>query len=125
MPLTLVTGIGIPPSMPGYSAGSSLLNFNAGLYKLEEISMWSMARQPYQIIDDMFGRLIPSNEPFLVVYLSGSFQVQAIERTDPPDEQVHRQHRGDQFGHVRGPGVFARITRSGGLPGGWSVRSAW
>ena len=25
-----------------------------------------MTRQPYQIIDDMFGRLIPSNEPFLV-----------------------------------------------------------
>ena len=64
--------------MPGYSAGSSLLTFNAGLYKLEEISIWSMTRQPYQIIDDMFGRLIPSNEPFLVVYLSGSFQVAAI-----------------------------------------------
>ena len=76
MPLTLVTS-GIPPSMPGYSGGSSLLNFNAGAYKLEEISIWTMTRQPYQIIDDMFGRLIPSNEPFLVVYLSGSFQVQA------------------------------------------------
>ena len=76
MPLTLVKS-GIPPSMPIYSAGSSLLNFNAGPYKLEEISIWTMTRQPYQIVDDMFGRLIPSNEPFLVVYLSGSFQVQA------------------------------------------------
>ena len=76
MPLTLVTS-GYPTSMAPYSSGTSLLNFNAGPYKLEEISMWSMARQPYQVIDDMFGRLVPSNEPFLVVYLSGSFQVQA------------------------------------------------
>jgi transposase-like protein len=37
-----------------------------------------MARQQYQIIDDMFGRLIPTNEPFLTVYLSGSFLAQAI-----------------------------------------------
>lgn len=78
MPLTLVSGSDIPSSMPAYSAGSSLLKFNAGTYRLEEISMWSMCRQPYQVIDDMFGRLIPSNEPFLVVYLSGSFQVQAM-----------------------------------------------
>ena len=71
MSLALVTGGAIPSSMTGYTAGSSLLNFNAGLYKLEEISIWSMTRQPYQIIDDMFGRLIPSNEPFLrVLYLS-------------------------------------------------------
>ena len=77
MPLILVTGTP-PPSMTGYSAGSSLLSFNAGLYRLEEISIWSMVRQPYQVIDDMFGRLVPTNEPFLVVYLSGSFLVQAI-----------------------------------------------
>jgi hypothetical protein len=76
MPLALVSS-GIPASMPAYSAGSSFLMFNAGVYKLEEISMWTMARPPYQIIDDMFGRLVPSNEPFLVLYLSGSFQVQA------------------------------------------------
>ena len=37
-----------------------------------------MARQQYQIIDDMFGRLIPTNKPFLTVYLSGSFLAQAI-----------------------------------------------
>ena len=57
---------------------ASELTFNAGLYRLAEISMWSMVRQPYQIVDDMFGRLIPTNEPFLVIYLSGSFQVQEI-----------------------------------------------
>ena len=76
MPLSLVTA-NIPSSMPVYASGSPLLDFNAGPYKLEEISVWTMTRQPYQIIDDMFGRLVPSNEPFLVVYLSGSFQVQA------------------------------------------------
>jgi hypothetical protein len=78
MPLTLVTGADVPSSISGYSGGSPLLNFNAGLYKLEEISMWRMVRQPYQVIDDMFGRLVPSNEPFLIVYLSGSFLVQTI-----------------------------------------------
>ena len=41
MPLTLVTGGEIPPSMQsGYTAGSSLLNFNAGFYKIQEISVW-------------------------------------------------------------------------------------
>ena len=35
-----------------------------------------MTRQPYQIIDDMFGRLVISNQPFLTLYLSGSFQIQ-------------------------------------------------
>ena len=78
IPLNLVTGAAVPASVAGYAAGSSLLNFNAGLYRLEEISMWQMVRQPYQVIDDMFGRLIPTNEPFLIIYLSGSFQVQAI-----------------------------------------------
>ena len=52
--------------MTGYTAGNRQLAFNAGLYRLAEISLWSMARQQYQIIDDMFGRLIPTNEPFLV-----------------------------------------------------------
>ncbi|MBS1854108.1 MAG: hypothetical protein JST11_01990 [Acidobacteria bacterium] len=65
----------IPDSMSGHQKGSSLLNFNAGLYKLEEISMWQMIRQPYQVIEDMFGRLISSNEPFLIVYLSGEFDL--------------------------------------------------
>lgn len=59
--------------MTGYVSGSSWLNFNAGLYKLCEISMWNMCRQQYQIMDDMFGRLIPSNEPSLAVYMSASF----------------------------------------------------
>ena len=78
MTLSLVTGTGVPSSMTGYTPGDVELTFNAGLYRLAEISMWRMIRQPYQIIDDMFGRLVPSNEPFLIVYLSGSFQVQAI-----------------------------------------------
>ena len=57
--------------------GASSLSFNCETYKLQEISFWSMARQQYQIIDDMFGQLIPSNEPFLSIYLPGSFQVDA------------------------------------------------
>ena len=32
----------------------SWLDINAGRYKIQEISIWQMARQPYQIIDDMF-----------------------------------------------------------------------
>ena len=77
-----------------------LLIFNAGVYKLEEISMWRMARQQYQIIDDMFGRLIPSNEPFLVVYLSGSFEFRRSPRRARaqsavlPMNKLHRQCRG-------------------------------
>ena len=81
MNLTLVPA---PPFMPDYSAGSSLLNFNAGLYRLQELSFWSMARQAYQIIDDMFGRLVVSNEPFLTVYLSGSFTVPPSALTPNP-----------------------------------------
>ena len=76
--MTLQLASNVPVSMAGYTSGTSLLNFNAGLYKLEEISIWSMARQPYQIIDDMFGRLVPTNEPFLVVYLPGSFLVPTV-----------------------------------------------
>ncbi|HVH76575.1 MAG TPA: hypothetical protein VM755_16790 [Stellaceae bacterium] len=68
----------IPPSMSDYVPGSPLLLFDAWIYRLQEISMWSMTRQPYQVVDDMFGRLVASNEPFLTVYLSGSFEVQAI-----------------------------------------------
>lgn len=78
MTLSLITGAQVPSSMTGFTAGNLELTFNAGLYRLAEISMWRMARQQYQIVDDMFGRLIPSNEPFLILYLSGSFLVQAI-----------------------------------------------
>ena len=87
LPLTLVPSGNAPSSMTGYTAGASLLNFNAGLYKLQEISIWQMARQAYQIIDDMFGQLIPSNEPTLVVYLNGSFVAPALNAspaTQPP-----------------------------------------
>ncbi|HEY2915098.1 MAG TPA: hypothetical protein VGK21_17150 [Candidatus Angelobacter sp.] len=42
---------------------------------MAEVSVWSMPRQQYQIVEDLFGRLIPTNQPFLVVYLSGSFLV--------------------------------------------------
>ena len=79
MTLSLVTDKTIiPPSMGGYTGGSAYLIFNAGTYKLEEISIWQMVRQPYQILDDMFGRLMPSNEPFLAVYLSGEFALSSI-----------------------------------------------
>lgn len=78
MTLSLVTGGDVPASMTGFSAGNVQLNFNAGAYRLAEISLWRMIRQQYQVVDDMFGRLIPTNEPFLALYLSGSFMVQAI-----------------------------------------------
>lgn len=78
IPLRLISGASAPSSLTGYGGGFSYLNFNAGLYKLQEISMWRMPRQPYQVIDDMFGRLIPSNEPSLILYLGGSFPAQAI-----------------------------------------------
>ncbi len=78
MALSLVTGAAVPSSMTGFTAGSPELSFNAGHYRLAEIGMWRMIRQQFQVVDDMFGRLIPTNEPFLIVYLSGSFQVQAI-----------------------------------------------
>ena len=79
IPLTLVTDKkDIPASMAGWQKGSSMLNFNAGLYRLEEISMWQMVRQPCQVIDDMFGRLVATNEPFLILYLSGEFDLQKI-----------------------------------------------
>jgi hypothetical protein len=87
MPLAVVSGQGsdvAPPSVVPYSGGFSLLQFDAGPCKLEEISMWSMARQPYQVIDDMFGRLVPTNEPFLSLYLSGSFQIPSKIPSNPP-----------------------------------------
>ena len=76
--------LSVVPSTVPYSGGFSLLSFNAGICKLEEISMWTMARQQYQVMNDMFGRLIPSNEPFLSVYLSGSFQIPSTAPTNPP-----------------------------------------
>jgi hypothetical protein len=60
-------------------SGTNSLTFNAGsTYRIQEISFWSMARQAYQAIGDMFGQLIPSNEPFLPLYLPGSFSVDAV-----------------------------------------------
>ncbi len=62
---------------PGAPA-PNVLSFNAGSsYRIQEISLWSMARQAYQVISDMFGQLIASNEPFLTLYLPGSFAVDA------------------------------------------------
>ena len=75
---TLVAGADVPPSMTGYTAGQPELTFNGGLYRLAEIAVWQRQRQQHQVVDDMFGRLVPTNEPYLAVYLSGSFLVQAI-----------------------------------------------
>jgi hypothetical protein len=59
-------------------SGWNYLTFNAGsTYRIQEISFWNMARQAYQVISDMFGQLIPSNEPFLTLYMPGSFSVDA------------------------------------------------
>jgi hypothetical protein len=72
-PVDLVLPHGGSSSPPG----GNLLRFNAGDYRIQEISFWNMTRQPYQIIADMFGQLIPSNEPFLTLYVPGSFSVTA------------------------------------------------
>jgi hypothetical protein len=59
-------------------SGFNYLSFNASAtYRIQEISLWSMARQAYQVLSDMFGQLIPSNEPFLTLYMPGSFSVDA------------------------------------------------
>jgi hypothetical protein len=73
MTLTLATDASVTSNMASYSKGWSELSFNAGEYRLEEISLWSMSRAQYQIQDDMFGRLVASSEPFLTVYLSAQF----------------------------------------------------
>jgi hypothetical protein len=80
MPLTLASGAD-REEMPPYNAGTSLLLFNAGPYRLEEISIWNMCRAQYQVLDDMFGRLVPDNEPYLSVYLSGA---STLPETPPP-----------------------------------------
>ena len=59
-------------------SGFNYLCFNAGSsYRIQEVSFWSMARQAYQVLSDMFGQLIPDNEPFLTLYMPGSFSVSA------------------------------------------------
>lgn len=75
VPLALVTNGSADSQMPAYQPGSPLLAFRAGDYRLEEIAIWSMCRAQYQVLDDMFGRLLPENEPFLSVYLSGEFSL--------------------------------------------------
>jgi hypothetical protein len=74
MTLSLASGSDVQSEMPAYSPGSSLLAFYAGPNSLEEISLWSMSRAQYQILDDMFGRLVVP-QAFLSVYLSGSFSL--------------------------------------------------
>ena len=66
-----------PPATAGTYQGATALTFNAGTYLIQEISVWSMTRQEYQVVSDMFGQLIVSNEPFLALYLPGSFWVDA------------------------------------------------
>jgi hypothetical protein len=75
VPFTLITS-NIPSSLTPYSPGAPMLTFNAGLYKLQELAMWNMARQSYQVLDDMFGQLIAANEPLLSLYLTSSYTVQ-------------------------------------------------
>ena len=73
-PVNLVLPLPVSSSGPG----GNLLSFNAGDYRIQEISFWSMARQAYQIIADMFGQLIPDNQPALTLYIPGSFSVTAV-----------------------------------------------
>jgi hypothetical protein len=79
VPFDLITS-NIPASITSYSPGTPTLTFNAGLYKLQELAMWNMARQAYQVMDDMFGQLIPLNEPLLSLYLTSSH----VMPDDPP-----------------------------------------
>jgi hypothetical protein len=72
-PVTLALQSTSAPSPTGWN----YLTFNAGAYRIQEISFWNMARPQYQVISDMFGQLIPSNELFLALYLPGSFSVEA------------------------------------------------
>lgn len=59
--------------------GASSLTLNTDQnVRLQEISVWQDTRQNYQIIDDMFGRLVTTNEPTLLIYLSGSITAQNI-----------------------------------------------
>ena len=68
MPLTFWVQDPVPKRLDG-----PRLEFNAGFYKLSEISMWNTARQQFQILNDMFGRLIVDRSPGLAVYLRGIF----------------------------------------------------
>ncbi len=72
VPMQLIT-TGIPSSITTYKQGTPTLTFNAGLYKLQELAMWNMARQQYQVMDDMFGQLITASEPLLSLYLTSSY----------------------------------------------------
>jgi hypothetical protein len=72
LPFKLIT-TNIPSSITAYSPSGPSLSFNAGVYKLQELAMWNMARQSYQVADDMFGQLIPPNEPYLSLYLTSSY----------------------------------------------------
>ena len=70
MDLAIVTDAATAPS-----SGTSFMVIDAGIYRIQEISFWNMVRQPYQVIDDMFGQLVVTNEPFLTLYIPGSFEV--------------------------------------------------
>ena len=90
--------------------------------------MWQMVRQPYQVIDDMFGRLVASNEPFLAIYLSGSFDVTTITPQTrrpavPADEQLHRQHAVTNGAPLDLTFSSASLDLAR-LPGGRTMRSA-
>ena len=73
--LNQVTLSAAPASIGGAVGGGSAISFDAGPYRLQEISVWQSARQQFQILDDMFGLLVPSNEPYLALYLGNSFTV--------------------------------------------------
>ena len=69
------------PSMTGPTRGLVARLQRRAVQACRRSACGSMARQQYQVIDDMFGRLVTSNEPFLVLYLSGSFAVADRRRT--------------------------------------------
>ena len=109
--------------MHQYSPGSSLLDFNAGIYRMQEISVWTICRQQYQVIDDMFGSLIPSNEPSLVLYLQRFVPGHRPDRPDTPHEEIHRRHRGRQRGFAEAE-LLERLARSRREPVRGDLRAA-
>jgi len=79
------------PSAGSHSSGSSQLSFNSGnsnQYTITEISMWNACRQQYQIMNDMFGRLVVSNEPTLALYLSSSFTAKSAGPLLPMNQYI-------------------------------------
>lgn len=112
MTLTRAGGGDVQSQMSVYVAGSSLLAFNAGPYRLEEISIWSMVRAQYQILDDY---VRPSRDGQRAVPLGLSERRVLAQRCPAArlaDEQIARRCRVRERHHVVRFRVHAGHSRS-------------